>query len=501
MAKANARATRLARRLERIEGSNGCATCSPHTAIRWCAVAATIIGVGVIGVLRGEPTRADDRATEAAKTDRRPAQNKAIEAGKPTIGQDNGPVPVTVFQVKPVDFNVEMSQPVSIQSGRVARVYSRVSGFVVSGHTADNGDHVIKGQVLAQIDNRSAVRPSDARIRVEKARLNILNAEILLKQSKAEIESKKHDLEAAKSELAGAESRVKFRKMQFDRIRDLWKSGAVDRRYVDEEDTHLQEAKANIDTVLAKIAGAKIAVEFAKIASEKAEANLTEAKLDRDIAEREEIRVTELAAAGQICAPFSGIVEKANVKEGDRVDADKGEPLFVVVDPSRLKGAIQIPIRFVKYLKTGIEVAVHFEDLPDNNMIRTKISKMDYAIDPATRTLKVEFEVPDATGSIRPGMNGQGFIRFREAKGAIAIPSDCVHFEGLDSAAYCYREIEGVAVKTRVQLGDRNLIPHQSSVGMDFHEIVSGLKPGERVVYASNPDLDGRKVIVNQIIP
>ncbi len=498
---ANARATRLARRLERIEGSKGCATCSPHTAIRWCAVAATIVGVGLIGALRGEPTRADDQATDASKTKRKPADNKAIEAAKPTIVVDNNPVHVSVFQVKPVDFHVEMSQPVSIQSGRVARVYSRISGFVVLEKTAEAGDRVKKGQVLTQIVDYSSDRPADARIQIEKARLKIQNGEILVKRSKAEIESKKQELAAAQAELAGAESRVKFRKVQLDRISDLWKSGSADRRYVDEEDTHFQEAKASLETALAKIAGAKTEVEIAKIASEKAEANLDEAKLDRDIAERYLNRTSERISAGEIFAPFSGIVEKANVREGDRVDAEKGEPLFVVVDPTRLKGAIQIPIRFVKYLKTGIEVSVHFDNLANNNMIRTKISKMDYSVDPVTHTLKVEFEVPDASGTIRPGMYGQGVIRFREAKGAIAVPAQCVRFEESGIAAYCYREVDGVAVKTRVQVGDRDLILQKSFKGMEFQEIVSGLKPGDRIVDAPNDDIDGKKIIVNQTIP
>lgn len=501
MAKANARATRLARRLERIEGSKGCATCSPHSAIRWCAVAATIVGVGWIGALRGEPTRGDDQPREAAKPGGSPAGNKAIAAAKPKILQDNNPIFVTDFEVKPVDFHVEMSQPVSIRSGRVARVYTRISGFVVSEKTAEAGDRVKKGQVLAQIVDYSSDRPADARIQIEKARLKIQNAEIMFKQSKAAIESKKQELAAAQAELAGAESRVKFRKLQFDRINSLWKSGSVDRRYVDEEDAHLNEAKASLDTAQAKISGAEAAVQIAKIESEKAEANLDEAKLDRDIAERYLNRTSQRMSAGEIRAPFEGIVEKANVREGDRVDAEKGEPLFVVVDPARLTGAIQVPIRFVKYLKTGIEVSVQLENLASNNMIRTKISKMDYSVDPATHTLKVEFEIPDASGTIRPGMYGQGVIRFRESKGAIAVPTQCVRLEESGTAAYCYREVDGVAVKTPVQVGDRDLVLQKSFKGMEFQEIVSGLKPGDRIVDAPNDDIDGKKIIVNQTIP
>ncbi|MGH9517681.1 MAG: efflux RND transporter periplasmic adaptor subunit [Terriglobales bacterium] len=202
-------------------------------------------------------------------------------------------------------------------------------------------------------------------------------------------------------------------------------------------------------------------------------------------------RLEQLESFKHIYAPFSGVITTRNTDVGSLVNAGNGGPtqqLFVIaqIDPIRIY--VNVPEvdspSIHKGVKVDIEVPAQVGEHFTGSVVRTA-----EAIDPATRTLNTEIDVPNLKGQLLPGSYAQVHLALKQQVQRLTVPSNALLFraEGPRAAV--------VGAGSKVQL-------RPVAIGRDFGntvEIISGLKQSDAVVVSPSDSLEnGQSVRVAQ---
>jgi RND family efflux transporter MFP subunit len=203
---------------------------------------------------------------------------------------------------------------------------------------------------------------------------------------------------------------------------------------------------------------------------------LAEALNRLDAAIAAEAEMDALIAYATIEAPFAGVVTARAIDPGDMVHQSSspkgsGEPLLKVAKLDVIRVKTYVPEREAVWAEIGDAAAISFDALPGQPFTGT-VARLSGAIDPATRTMLVEIDLPNADGRIRPGLYGQVRLTLEQRERALALPSAAVQFG--DGGAFVFVAAAGdVARRMAVQTG--------LNVG-GWVEILAGLGAEERVV-------------------
>jgi membrane fusion protein (multidrug efflux system) len=103
----------------------------------------------------------------------------------------------------------------------------------------------------------------------------------------------------------------------------------------------------------------------------------------------------------RIMAPFSGLVARRYIREGQSVG--KGDRLFWVTAEGPLRVRFTLPEKFLGHLKKGQVLAMTSPDLPEEKH-SAKIVEVSPVVDPSSSTIEVLAEISGARGELRPGM-------------------------------------------------------------------------------------------------
>jgi membrane fusion protein (multidrug efflux system) len=118
---------------------------------------------------------------------------------------------------------------------------------------------------------------------------------------------------------------------------------------------------------------------------------------------RNEERSLELEAEKtRIMAPFSGLIARRYVREGQSVS--RGDRLFWVTAEGPLRVRFTLPEKYLGHLKTGQEFPLSAPDLPESKNT-VKVVQVSPVVDPSSGTIEVLAEVVGAHQELRPGMN------------------------------------------------------------------------------------------------
>lgn len=109
----------------------------------------------------------------------------------------------------------------------------------------------------------------------------------------------------------------------------------------------------------------------------------------------------------QIRSPFSGLVARRYVREGQQVI--KGDRLFWVTEESPLLLRVTLPERYMGRIHTGQQIPLTSPDTPDQEYV-AKVVQVSPVIDPANGTMEVLSQLVGPTRQLRPGMTAS--VRF-----------------------------------------------------------------------------------------
>jgi RND family efflux transporter MFP subunit len=212
-----------------------------------------------------------------------------------------------------------------------AQIAPNTSGVIVSLKLSEN-DRVKKGDVLFRIDSRDAILRRD--------------------QAAAA-------LKAAQVNLAATQ-------VEYDRTKTLFEQNAVN--------------KAAWDAIVARMDGARVGIEQAKVALAMANKAIADATVK---------------------APFDGVISQKLKNEGEYVSMMPPAPVVVLQDQSKLDLKFRMPEKVLATVKAGRTITARFEAV---NVTRdATIVRINPTVDPRSRTVEMVAELDNADGSLRPG--------------------------------------------------------------------------------------------------
>jgi RND family efflux transporter MFP subunit len=325
--------------------------------------------------------------------------------------------------------NIVVSLPATTAPFSTANIFARASGYI-DQRNVDIGDHVKEGQLLVQI---VAPELDD----------QIVQAEATLVQLKAASQQAQANLELA-------------------RVTWMRDSPLVSQGWVTQQ-------QGTIDQQTLKAQQAAVAVAEANVKAQEAQLLvLHQQKLYQ-----------------RVVAPFDGVITQRNIDIGSLVQADTttGTFLFTIMQNNVIRTQVFVPQDQAFGLSPGVEAVVRVPEIPGRTFPGT-VTRIADALQPGTRTLLTEVDIPNADGSLTTGAYCTVELHIPRKTPSILMSADAVIFNsgGLQAAVV----EDGVARIRKI------------SVARDFGkevEVRDGLKPGDQVIL--NPSvnlLDGSKV-------
>lgn len=126
-------------------------------------------------------------------------------------------------------------------------------------------------------------------------------------------------------------------------------------------------------------------------------------------------------------APFDGIVTERDTDIGAYVPSGSGGQLFRMEQTSPLRVYINVPQTFARFVKQGVQADLTLNELPGRKF-PAHVTNTAGAIDPASRTLLTELEVPNQTHELLPGAYAQITLKLVGDTGLVTIPSNALLF-------------------------------------------------------------------------
>ena len=245
-----------------------------------------------------------------------------------------------------------------------------------------------------------------------------------------------------------------------------------------------QQARANL--VLAKTKWDR-AIDLAKSnfisgqAKDEAENNYKVAEASAQLAEAK-------LAKMDLRAPFSGIIGLRSVSMGDYVKEGADLVNLESIDP--LKVDFRVPEIYMRQVKVGQPLQVQLDALPGRTF-EGKVFAVNPLIDAAGRSVVIRAMVRNPDTSLRPGMFARVRLITRDAQDALVLPEEALVPQG--DQQFVYRILDGKAVRTKVDVGQRR----DSKV-----EILNGVDKDDMVVTAGQLKLrDGAPVNIAGTAP
>ncbi|SAK85704.1 RND family efflux transporter MFP subunit [Caballeronia calidae] len=315
---------------------------------------------------------------------------------------------VSVIAPKAAPATQELLLPGAVTAFSDAAIYARTSGYVQHWYT-DIGAHVKKGQVLADIQTPE------------------LDAQ----------------LQQAHADEATAQANFNYAKATAQRWQDMLKTQSVSQ----------QDADTKTGDMLAK-----------RAMLQSAQANVQ--------------RLTELVSYEKVVAPFDGVVTARNVDVGALVTAG-GAPglaasageLFHVAQRDTLRVFIDVPQNDAPYVSASTQAYLTVQQFP-GRQFAAHVARSSGAMDPVSRTLRVEVDVDNQDGTLLPGAYAQVHLALQNGNPALDLPVSALLFRP-----------NAVTIATVDAAGKTAL--KSVTVGRDFGthvEILTGLQASDRVI-------------------
>jgi len=200
-------------------------------------------------------------------------------------------------------------------------------------------------------------------------------------------------------------------------------------------------------------------------------------------------RLQQLQSFENVYAPFDGIVTARNTDVGALIDAGSAgstpKELFHMAAMGRIRVYVAVPEIYAADIKDGAKAYLTLDEYPGESL-EGVIARNSSAIDPASRTLNVEVDVPNAAGKLLPG--AYVFVHFKTSMhpNSFTIPANTLLFRS-----------EGLRVGV-VRNGRVHLIPITiTHDGGALVEVRSGLQASDQVILDPSDSLsEGQEVHV-----
>jgi HlyD family secretion protein len=379
-----------------------------------------------------------------------------------------------------------VGEPGELEAFETTAIRAKIAGYV-KNWTVNIGAAVKKGQLLAEL----SVPELDAELKqkqaaVEQAIARRKQAETAVRVAESNVAVAEAKLVAVRAGTRRVEADLARWRSEFRRVEELHAARAQTGSLLDETRSKLRAAEAACEESEAQIKSADVAVTQSRAALDAAHADVVAALSVIDVARAEAGTVEAHLAYTRIQSPFDGIVTERNVNTGDLTQpgGDK-PPLFVVARSDIMTIRVNVPEAFAAEVNPGDRAAVRLQEMK-GRVVEAKVTRTAWSLDPRTRTIRVEIDIPNPGAKLLPGLYAYATVVAEEHPEVLTLPVTAV--AGEPGKDYCVAIVAGKAARRPIQVG--------LSDGTRT-EVVSGLDGGEAVVKANAASLtDGQPVDV-----
>jgi len=267
-------------------------------------------------------------------------------------------------------------------------------------------------------------------------------------------------LSQARADLNTAQANANLSKITAVRYQELIKTDGVSKQEVDNAVGDLEAKVANVKS---------------------AEANVR--------------RLEDLESFKHIYAPFSGVITRRSVDTGTLINAGNGgasQQLFSLAQTDPIRAYVSVPEAYAPSIRAGLGAYLELTQYPGQKF-EGKVVRTAESIDPGTRTLLTEVDVPNVpnhAGALLPGGYSQAHLQVKVTGARLAVPVNALLFRS-----------EGL----RAVVVDANHKTHLKSltIGRDYGttlEVLQGLDPNDWIVLNPADSLEeGQEVHVKEI--
>ena len=406
----------------------------------------------------------------------------------PTADMQAGvPTAIHVVAAPPVRKTLrrECVQPGQIEAFEITPLFAKLPSYVEKLHV-DIGDRVKADELLAELflpEVKDELRQKEAALAQARAEIDLANAAV--RAAEAAVATARANVAAAEAGTTRAEADVTRWQSQSARISQLVAGGSLDRKLEDETRDSLKAAEAARGEARAKVEASKAAVLQSQADLAKAKAGAAAAVARRGSADADQSRVKALLQYTQIRAPFAGVVTQRNVNRGDFVQpagTTSGKPLLIIASTDMVRFFVDVPELDSPWVEPGKKAYVNVQALPDRT-VEGKVTRTGWDLG-ANRTLRTELDIPNPSGTLRPGMYATAHIVLQESPDALVVPLSAVVRDGPKTACWVVRDSKAMRVPIIIGIQVGNEIA-----------VASGLNGDEQVVQLPPSSLhDGQAV-------
>ena len=272
-----------------------------------------------------------------------------------------------------------------------------------------------------------------------------------------------------------------------------------------EVDQQLQQARSNLLTAQANLDLAAITkaryqglLKTNAVAQQDVDNAVGTYNANKAIVEADRAAVEQYSALvsfEKVYAPFDGVITARNTDIGDLINAGSNTSaktdMFHIVQPGTLRVYVNVPEEYSRGTKVGMTADLTLAEFPGRKF-QGKLVRTAEAINMTTRTLLIEIDVANPTGTLLTGSYAEVHLAVPSHASTFLIPVNTLIFrsEGLRLGIVRNGKVVLAAVTPGHDFGDQI-------------EIVSGLKADDQIII-NPPDsiVDGQQVqIVQATLP
>ncbi|MCU1235474.1 MAG: efflux transporter, family, subunit [Candidatus Solibacter sp.] len=287
---------------------------------------------------------------------------------------------VNVARVTRAEGKSNLVLPGNIQAVTEAPILARATGYIRKRYV-DIGDRVKAGQVVAEVEAPE------------------LDQQIL--QARAVIEQAKSSVQQADAAIQQARANENLAKITAGRMSNLLGRGVISKQDNDNAQAQYAAQQANVQALQQAAAASRSNVSAA-------EAGLS--------------RLNQLKTYQTVRSPFEGVITMRNVDTGALVN-EGSTLLFRVAQTGTLRIYVNLPQTDADSVKPGQRADISIAELTGRKFTGT-VTRTSNALDPTTRTLLTEVQVPNSGGVLMPGMYAQVDLTVPRKNPPLLIPGD-----------------------------------------------------------------------------
>ncbi len=313
-------------------------------------------------------------------------------------------------------------------------LHAKVAGYI-KHINVDIGDRVHTGQVLAVLEVPELMAQVD--------------------EAKAASHHAEEEIARAGSDVARAEADHVALHANSARLvnTDKARPGLIAAQELDDANAKDRASEAQVDAAKSALAAARQQLEVAKANQQ---------------------HYSALSDYTRIVAPYDGVVTWRYADTGSLVQAgtsgSSAAPVVTVAQVNELRLRIPVPESIAAKVRVGDAVDVKVQATGEH--FTGKVARFTGALDPTTRTMQVEIDVPNPSYRLQPGMYADVVLASDSRSGVLTVPVNAIQRDQSKTSVLIV-DPQNRVQKREVQTG----VQSSNSV-----EIVVGLSPGEHVI-------------------